>query len=340
MSIPDVERHHAHSAGVSPLMHQPGMNVYAVTVTYGDRAGLVERMAKRLMEINVYKLIIIDNGSPEANKGRLKNLAATYPSKIKVVTLVENSGSAGGFKEALMAAQAEGDCDFIWMLDDDNLPHQHALEQLLGTYGKLNENCCLVSLRKNRLLYRKIFNPCDVKRKFNPYNSFINYSLLHGIRKKFLYSRKKLDLIPIPYAPYGGMFFHKRLLEIIGYPMDEMYLYRDDHEYSHRIVRAGLNIYLDRHSVIEDMEVSWHGRRKYRFFSRFMTVVDGDETKSYYLIRNSIYFEKKYYVTNRIEYAVNRSLYILIFFSLCILLNKRDRIKLFRRAYSDSKRMK
>jgi GT2 family glycosyltransferase len=316
------------------------MNVYAVTVTYGNRSDFVARLAERLMSVNVYKLIIIDNGSPADNKARLRDLAAVYPSKLEVISLAENTGSAGGFKKGLLAAEAWPDCDFIWLLDDDNLPDFDALKQLLLAYQRLNENCCLVSLRKNRILYRKIFNESDVKRKFNPYNSFINYSLFHWFRKKFLYGRKKGTLIPIPYAPYGGMFFHKQLLQSIGYPMDEMYLYRDDHEYSHRIVKAGLKIYLNRESTIEDMEVSWHGRRKYRFFSRFMIAVDGEETKAYFLIRNSIFFERKYFVTNRLEYAINRFIYTVIFYSLCILSNKRDRIKLFQKAYADSKKMK
>ena len=316
------------------------MNVYAVTVTYGDRSGFVERLAKRLMVVNVYKLIVVDNGSAPESKVRLKDLVNIYPSKVEVISLDENSGSAGGFKEGLMAAGVRPDCDYIWLLDDDNLPDLNALEQLLLTYQKLNENCCLVSLRNNRILYRKIFNDSDVKRKFNKPNSFIHFNFLHWLGRRFLYSRKKLSLIPIPYAPYGGMFFHKRLLQTIGYPLDQMYLYRDDHEYSHRIVKAGLKIYLNRDSVIEDMEVSWHGRKKYRFFRRFMTLVDGDEMKTYFVIRNSIFFECKYFVTNKLEYAINRFLYTIIFYGLCILLRRPDRITLFQKASADSKRMK
>lgn len=315
------------------------MNVYAVTVTYGDRSGFVERLAKRLMQINVYKLIVVDNGSVSESKGRLKALADANPSKVEIISLAQNTGSAGGFKKGLISAGARPDCDYIWLLDDDNLPDLNASEQLLGSYQKLNENCCLVSLRKNRILYRRIFNDKDVKRKFYRNNSFVHYNILHWFRSKFLYSRKKCSLIPIPYAPYGGMFFHKRLLQTIGYPLDEMYLYRDDHEYSHRIVRAGLKIYLNRESVIEDMEVSWHGRKKYRFFPRFMTLVEGDEIKTYFLIRNSIFFGSKYFVTNQIEYAINRLLYTIIFYSLCILLKKPDRIKLFQKASADSRRM-
>ena len=315
------------------------MNVCAVTVTYGNRSGFVARLAERLMAGNLYKFIIIDNASPAENRRKLLGLRDIYPSKVEVISLEENTGSAGGFKAGIMAAERHRDCDFIWLLDDDNLPDSDALEQLHLTYQKLNENCCLVSLRKNRLLYRKIFNDADVKRKFNPYNSFINYSFLHAFRKKFFYSRKKCNRISIPYAPYGGMFFHKQMLQTIGYPLEQMYLYRDDHEYSHRIVKAGLKIYLDRESTITDMEVSWHGQKKYRFFSRFMTMVDGDERKSYFMIRNSIFLERKYFVTNRLEYAINRLMYTMIFYSLCFVLNRPERIKLFKKACADSKKM-
>ena len=315
------------------------MNVCAVTVTYGNRSGFVARLAERLMGGNLYKFIIIDNGSPAENRQKLISLAKTYLSKVEIISLKENTGSAGGFKAGIMAAERHHDCDFIWLLDDDNLPDSDALDQLQLTYRRLNENCCLVSLRKDRLLYRKIFNDADVKRKFNPYNSFINFNFLHAFTKKFFYSRKKFDQISIPYAPYGGMFFHKQMLRTIGYPLEQMYLYRDDHEYSHRIVKAGLKIYLDRQSTIADMEVSWHARKKYRFFSRFMTIVDGDERQSYFMIRNSIFLEKKYFVTNRLEYAINRLMFTIIFFALCFVLNRSDRKELFKKAFADSKSM-
>lgn len=327
------------SSGMLLIRAIQDMNVYAVTVTYGNRSGFVASLAERLITCKVHRLIIVDNGSPVGNQRKLKALAETYPSRIEIISLEENTGSAGGFKRGIMAAEAHRDCDFLWLLDDDNLPEVNALEKLLLTYQNLHESCCLVSLRTSRILYRKIFNDRDVKRKFNPNNSFINYSFLHLFRKKFLYSKKKSNLISIPYAPYGGMFFHKQLLQTIGYPLEEMYLYRDDHEYSHRIARAGLKIYLNRESIITDMEVSWHGQKKYRFFPRFMTLINGDETKTYFVIRNSVFFEREHFVTNRLEYAINRFIYKMMFYSLCFLTNKPDRIRLFQKAYADSKMM-
>ena len=130
------------------------MNVYTVTVTYGNRSSFVASLAERLMSLDVFKFVIIDNGSPPENKAMLKVLSDAHPAKVEVISLNENTGSAGGFKAGLMLVAGRPDCDFIWLLDDDNLPDYNALQHLLLTYQQLNENCCLVSLRKSRLLYR------------------------------------------------------------------------------------------------------------------------------------------------------------------------------------------
>lgn len=313
------------------------MNVYVVTVTYGNRSQLVNKLLERVFSIGVAKAVVVDNKSVDESRILLDRLASQYSSKVKLISLAENRGSAGGFKIGLQTAEAENDCDFIWLLDDDNLPEHEALDALLEEYNKRNENCCLVSLRKDRI-YRKVHNLADVKRKFRPYNGFADYNIIHGFRKKFLYNLtgEKLDVIPIPYGPYGGMYFHKKLLHIIGYPFEKMFLYMDDHEFSHRLVRNNLPVYLCRKSKIADMEPSWHVTKKYRIFKRFRMIIDGDDQKVYYLVRNLIFFERKYFVTNRLVYALNRFIYKFVFYSLCVILNKRDRIDFFRRAESDA----
>lgn len=312
-------------------------NVFVVTVTYGARAHFVELVVEKLIALRVFKIIIVDNASSPESRNRLNAISDRYTGKIDIISLTENLGSSGGFKKGLERAYAATNCDFVWMLDDDNLPVGNALGTLLNVYALKNELCCLVSLRKNRLLYRKIFNKNDVKRKFNPNNGFINYSLRHWIRKKFLYSNDRSDIVSIPYGPYGGMFFPKTMLSVIGFPMESMYLYRDDHEFSHRIVKAGYKIYLCRESVVDDLEVSWQGRKKYRFFGRFMIIAHGDETKAYYMIRNSVFFERKFYVTNKVEYAINKFFYTVLLYLVCKITGKPDRFRLFERACADGK---
>jgi GT2 family glycosyltransferase len=296
---------------------------------------------RKLIELNVYKIIIVDNNSTPESKVGFKLLARQHQARISVITLSENKGSAGGFKCGLQFAHSQADCQFIWLLDDDNLPESNALTSQISSYQNRASECCLISLRKTRATYRNIRNETDVKRKFKPKNSFIHFSLRHYIFKRLLHSfdTRNQDMIAVPYGPYGGMFFRKTLLDTIGYPNEKMFLYMDDHEFSHRIVKAGLTLFLNRKSIINDMEVSWPGKKKNRFFSRFMTAVNGDETKVFYLIRNSIYLERKHFVTNTWEYSLNRMIYKVIFYSLCIVTNNRGRIELFDRASAEAQKM-
>ena len=37
-------------------------------------------------------------------------------------------------------------------------------------------------------------------------------------------------------AQYGGLFFNKKLLDVIGYPNEKLYLYCDDYEWTYAII--------------------------------------------------------------------------------------------------------
>jgi len=315
--------------------------VFAITVTYGNRFHFTSKLVNRLLELNVHKIIIVDNGSDHESRQLLSSMVLDNADRMVLIALDTNLGSAGGFKKGLMFAHGQPECELIWLLDDDNFPHENAFSQLLNSYELLGGDCCLFSLRKDRVPYRKVYNATDVRRKFRPHNAFVNFNIFHGIVRKFLFNvrREKLELVPIPYGPYGGMFFSKKMLDVVGYPNEKMFLYLDDHDFSYRMIRAGFSLYLDRRSVVDDLEKSWHGIKKYRMFKKFMLLIDGEEMKSYYTIRNLIYFERKYYVNNSVVYAINRFLFTSIYNMLCYLLNKRDRIAMLERAYLNSEHL-
>ena len=317
------------------------MNVFAVIVTYGNRYQLLERVVHQLLTLEVYKIVIVDNGSIAESRRALQHLARKNAARIELCSLDDNLGSAGGYKKGLEIACRHNECDFIWMLDDDNVPDQHALRSHLTVYRAIGAECCLVSLRKDRATYRNIRNETDVKRKFKPNNSFVHFSLRNLLLKRILYGfdSTRKDLIEIPYGPYGGMFIRKIVAQKIGPPHAELYLYMDDHEFSCRIVKAGLKIFLNRNSIVRDLEKSWSGNKRYWLFRRFMPAVTGDKRKAFYLLRNSAFLEKKHFITNRFEYSLNGFLYRIIFFSLCVVMGRRDRIDLFRKAIKEGRTM-
>ena len=56
--------------------------------------------------------------------------------------------------------------------------------------------------------------------------------------------------------PYGGLFFHRSIIDIIGLPDTNYFLYGDDFDFSYRITKKGGKIFLVTQSVIEDLEKS------------------------------------------------------------------------------------
>ncbi|MFN3315563.1 MAG: glycosyltransferase, partial [Raineya sp.] len=95
------------------------MKVCAVTVTYGNRFHLLEKLLNALQEIAVSEVVIVSNGSSQESSEALKKYLESYNKKFYLLELPNNTGSAGGFRLGIETA-LKGECDFIWILDDDN----------------------------------------------------------------------------------------------------------------------------------------------------------------------------------------------------------------------------
>ena len=59
--------------------------------------------------------------------------------KLRVIYLKENVGSAGGYKRGLKEAYLDKDCEFIWLLDDDNKPQESSLNTLIDFWNNLEQ---------------------------------------------------------------------------------------------------------------------------------------------------------------------------------------------------------
>ena len=106
------------------------MTIFAVTVTYGNRFHLLRQVVDRALEEGVAKVIVVDNNSVEESKNRLQEYEERLQGKIKVLYLDDNYGSAGGFKRGLQEAYKDNECEYIWLLDDDNVPQKDSLISL------------------------------------------------------------------------------------------------------------------------------------------------------------------------------------------------------------------
>lgn len=314
------------------------MKICAVVVTYGNRFFLLNQVIDSLVYNAVSRIIVVDNNSYEESREQLREREKELQGLLTIIRLHENTGSAGGYKTGLISARACRDVDFIWLLDDDNVPAPNALMALKSFWANFDmsnkdERLCLLSFRKDRLVYKELArrDSSSIEPIIGSRNSFLGFNILQlfSLRKKpniFSGTLNEDDIImntnfgKVPVAPYGGMFFNKLLLDIIGYPDERFFLYGDDYEFSHRIIKHNGEIILLLDSGITDIDVSDNKG------------FDCDEQnlfRLYYSTRNNVYFQKTL-ATNKLLYSINRLLFWPIFkvgTSILSTFQQKDKIK-------------
>ena len=295
-------------------------NLCTVIVTYGNRAHLVKKVVERLIEEDVKKIFIVDNGSVENSRNELIKLKNIYKKRIELISLIENTGSAGGFKKGLEAFLKSSDCEYTLLLDDDNLPEKDFLKKLANIdidFDKKKDALWIYRTDRDFFIdYIKNNKPDGMLPDKNGFCGMHIGTILQKsiklIRKK-LKRKKELKNIKIGnlYAvPYGGTILHKNLLEKIGFPNEEFFIYVDDYEWSYRITKNNGRIYGIFSIKIEDIDKSWHVKSKNKSF--FYKIMNTDELKrTYYTIRNRVYFEKREFISNELLYNLNKVLFFL-----------------------------
>lgn len=330
-----------------------GIKVCAVFVTHGDRYHHLKQGIEALVEQQISHIIVVDNHSLPSSHEQLKKQEKVLDGKLKVIYLSDNTGSAGGYYRGLKYASTCIDCEFIWLLDDDNRPKEEALKALIDFWLNLEEEdkehrIALLSYRDDREIYKEVIfknNPDLVMGKKNSFLGFHVFELPKEFsrRIKSRYFRKtneaalfKKKYGPVSTSPFGGMFFHKTLLDEIGYPNQDFYLYTDDWDFSYRITKKGGRIILLLDSVIEDLEKSWHLRNKKNLF-KIHLLEDLDDYRLYYYVRNRVYFDKRYLVTNPLIYFFNKFT-LLSMLTLFGFIKKRNSLRIINKAVRDGNR--
>jgi GT2 family glycosyltransferase len=101
--------------------------ITAVVVTHNRKALLRECLAALgRQSVPPDRVLVIDNASSD---GTGEMVSGAFPHA-ELVRLEQNVGGAGGFHEGLRRAHESG-AAWVWLMDDDTIPDEDALEQLL-----------------------------------------------------------------------------------------------------------------------------------------------------------------------------------------------------------------
>jgi GT2 family glycosyltransferase len=310
------------------------MQITAIIVTYADRFNFLKQVIDACFKSGVSSIVVVDNDSHENSKSLLRSLIEYHKDKITVVWNSSNQGSAKAYKQGLFEAKSINKGDYIWLLDDDNKPKENALEILKNYWiRKPKDVAALLSFRPDREQYKQAILENNPNLVLGRKNSFYGFHLNEKFSKFF--SQKELHnnkiVGEIAYAPYGGMFFHKTIIDEIGYPNEEYFLYSDDHDWSYRITKANKKIYLVLNSVIDDIDTSWSLMDKKSTI--FTKIKKGPASRVYYNVRNRMLFEKKNLVSNNFSYIINKLAFTFILYFFCF---RSKNFKVFKKAVYDA----
>ena len=299
--------------------------VCVVTVTYGDRRRFLEQVIKRALSFGqVVKIVVVNNASAYEIPGS--------NDKVVVLNNTENKGSAGGYKQGISYANDNVACDFIWLLDDDNLPELACLDNLLLEWDTINgadNKKALFCFRDDRAAHVKIAQGEDTGRYYLVENNFLGfhfgrifYNQYHKIADRFKKNGSYKEHVGMPYVPYGGLLLHKKLVAEIGFPDERFFLYVDDSEYSYRITQNGGTIWLIPSSKIMDIDKSQGINYKKRMFHS--QLLDQWNFRTYYHVRNRIYFYSSVAIKNNFVFKINKVLYLAFLQIISVLSSKKS----------------
>ncbi len=293
--------------------------VCVVTVTYGERFRFLEQVVHGAFSNGVQKIIVVDNGSAPLSKQALQKLKQDSDAKVAVVTMPENLGSASGYKAGMEFALNCSDCEYVWLLDDDNQPAERALAEIFSHYEKLvhlapPDRLVLASLREDWIHHKQIGQGMPVCTAFPRRSSFQWFHLLDLPKRLIRYfhpgetataHEKVTSPVEIPFAPYGGLFFHKKVISRFGYPDERFFVYGDDTVYTYRLTLEGGRLFLIPGSVILDVERMWRlSTEAKHLFSALL--ISGTDFRVYYATRNQTYFDKHLWAKNQVIYTLNK----------------------------------
>ncbi|MEY8687639.1 glycosyltransferase [Bacteroides sp. AN502(2024)] len=195
------------------------MNYTVVIVTY-NRFALLKECISCIEHQNVKfdHIVIVDNKCTDGTSDYLRTLTEKY----HIIFEDKNGGGAKGFCDGVQYVHNNLKTDWILLIDDDAMLEENYLSTMIDGINKHNECMAFSGSVKTEgsidITHRKLLHS-GIQFEIQP------VPLTEYMKDEFFY-----DL-----SSFCGLFFASKLIDKIGYPKAEYFIWYDDSEYSLRI---------------------------------------------------------------------------------------------------------
>ena len=246
--------------------------IAAVVVTY-NRCQLLLRCLNAIcnQDYKPQKVFVIDNASTDDTPkvieckgyldGNINEIDFEY------IRLTENIGGAGGFYTGMKKAFEEGVFEAVWMMDDDGCPKENCLKLLVEQLKDYDYIAPIVLSDKDHTTSA----------------SYPQYD--YGYFK----SQAKQGIIRDMASPFNGILYSCRLIEEIGYPKKELFIWGDELDYHQRAEAVGY------HPITVIDAIHYHPinlQTNIVFENKHLTITNS-RWRLYCFLRNRVYLTRK-----------------------------------------------
>ncbi|BAV10163.1 Glycosyltransferase, GT2 family [Filimonas lacunae] len=238
-----------------------------VVVTY-NREMLLRRCIEALRRQHYAwdKLFVINNGSTDGTKAWLDS-----QDDMEVIHQM-NTGGAGGFYSGIKYA-VEKNYDYIWVMDDDVMASEDALEQMMLAAELVPDFSFLCSkVNSTDGIIMNVPNIDNTRSKYN-YPLWGEYAE-HG-------------LIRVSSSTFVSVLINARHVQKAGLPIRDFFIWGDDIDFTNRLSRQAPGYMVGKSKVVH--------LRSNPSFPSLVTEVDKQRiAMHFYNIRNNIYIGRKH----------------------------------------------
>lgn len=213
-------------------------SIVAVIVTH-NRKELLKKNIECLLRQSYagFDIFVIDNASTDSTEEMIKN-DYSENTRIQYFNTGANMGGAGGFSFGIRKGLQTG-YEYIWAMDDDTMPEENALSELVNAGKSLNDDFGFLAS------YVKWTDngPCEM-----------NVPGISDAWRENISFEFENQMMRLKSASFVSLLLKSEVLYKVGLPIKEFFIWGDDLEYTLRIAEKHPSYLVYKSQVVHEMK--------------------------------------------------------------------------------------